>query len=159
MNTASCGICKDAYTQSSTLCATPCGHIFHQDCISRCMVSSSSVCPICRKTLSRERLVRLYFDFDGNQSNLNHCAEASVIELQQALTDLRSQLSLSESRCVAAEQEVSKCIHRLQTECAIAASLRDQLDDLRTSEHLLRVEFEQSQEHLICVLATFDEIM
>ncbi|RAL17585.1 RING-H2 finger protein [Aspergillus homomorphus CBS 101889] len=47
-----CAICLDDYVPGqSTVRELPCGHIFHPDCIDTALTQSSSLCPLCKKSV------------------------------------------------------------------------------------------------------------
>ncbi|RAH45734.1 RING-H2 finger protein [Aspergillus brunneoviolaceus CBS 621.78] len=47
-----CAICLDDYVSGeSTVRELPCGHIFHPDCIDTALTQSSSLCPLCKKSV------------------------------------------------------------------------------------------------------------
>ncbi|PTU23292.1 hypothetical protein P175DRAFT_0165850 [Aspergillus ochraceoroseus IBT 24754] len=47
-----CAICLDDFVPaSSTVRELPCGHIYHPDCIDMSLTQSSSLCPLCKKSV------------------------------------------------------------------------------------------------------------
>ena len=48
-----CSICLDQFNQKSDVSSTPCGHLFHSNCISKSLVFTKNECPQCRANCSR----------------------------------------------------------------------------------------------------------
>ena len=48
-STKTCNICLEINNDSLRL---PCGHFFHEDCISKWLLEKSNLCPICRKEVN-----------------------------------------------------------------------------------------------------------
>ncbi|KAL4942431.1 hypothetical protein BDV06DRAFT_192211 [Aspergillus oleicola] len=52
LSQTTCAICLDDFVPaSSTVRELPCGHIFHPECIDVCLTRSSSLCPLCKKSV------------------------------------------------------------------------------------------------------------
>ncbi len=43
----SCVICREGMQKGEKVTGLPCGHLFHQECIGRCL-DQSARCPVCR---------------------------------------------------------------------------------------------------------------
>ena len=58
-----CCICSDLFVNNGTdIAATPCGHVFHEHCLARWLISSST-CPSCRKIVIQNAVIpKLFFD-------------------------------------------------------------------------------------------------
>ena len=48
-----CLICLDKFTEKSNVSSTPCGHLFHSNCISKSLVTTKNECPQCRADCSK----------------------------------------------------------------------------------------------------------
>ncbi|EZA57861.1 TRAF-interacting protein [Ooceraea biroi] len=129
-----CGICRDLLVPSSDVFHTPCGHIFHLECLTE-WLKRSKTCPQCRERTTESKIHRLYFNF-SNDSNVE---DASVLE--QKIDNLTFQLNLKEKNISNLTETQSKLqsvtkalreeIKHVESEiksknCAIAA-FKDQL--------------------------------
>ena len=58
-----CCICSDLFVNNGTdIAATPCGHVFHEHCLARWLINSST-CPSCRKIVIQNAVIpKLFFD-------------------------------------------------------------------------------------------------
>lgn len=59
-----CCICSDLFVNDDVrdIAATPCGHVFHEECLAR-WLATSSTCPSCRKHVARASCIpKLFFD-------------------------------------------------------------------------------------------------
>ena len=60
MNVA-CSTCLDSLTLESGISATPCGHVFHTDCITKWIESGQNNCSHCRADCQKKNIVKLFF--------------------------------------------------------------------------------------------------
>ena len=60
MNVA-CSTCLDSLTLESGISATPCGHVFHTDCITKWIESGQNNCSQCRSGCQKKNIVKLFF--------------------------------------------------------------------------------------------------
>ena len=44
-----CAICLESYTSSCEVSSTPCGHLFHSNCLSKSVTGTQNTCPTCRQ--------------------------------------------------------------------------------------------------------------
>ena len=64
---SSCPTCLESFSQSCHIFSTPCGHIFHKNCILRWLEGQAS-CPQCRQRCQQNTLQRIYLN-DGKDQN------------------------------------------------------------------------------------------
>ena len=50
-----CAICVDDFVADEMVRVLPCNHIFHSQCIDEWLTNHSSLCPLCKKEVSRQR--------------------------------------------------------------------------------------------------------
>ena len=50
-----CVICVDEFIEEDQVRVLPCNHVFHPQCIDEWLVNHSSLCPLCKKEVSRQR--------------------------------------------------------------------------------------------------------
>ena len=60
MNTA-CSTCLEVFTSKSDISTTPCGHVFHTNCITKWLENGQNPCSECRKECSANEIIKLYF--------------------------------------------------------------------------------------------------
>lgn len=82
-----CTICCEAL--GTGLCATPCGHVFHMECMQRWVVQKAC-CPLCKMHTSPVSLVPLQYTLDGKQTS--GLQTSHVVGVQQRLADTRERL-------------------------------------------------------------------
>ncbi|KAL5291530.1 hypothetical protein ACFFRR_010753 [Megaselia abdita] len=91
-----CSICMEIFAEDCVAYVTFCGHIFHSNCLSRSLNSSSN-CPTCRKPCGRSTITtsvgyhRIYLSFDSEY-------EPKIKRLTDEVASLKLQLSNAEQR-------------------------------------------------------------
>ena len=60
-----CSICLELITENSEVKSTPCGHLFHENCLERSIQVKNS-CPQCRQSCTGS--IRVYLNTDGTCS-------------------------------------------------------------------------------------------
>lgn len=64
--TFGCAICTEGFDIHKKVCATRCGHVYHDTCLHRWMMSQSTrgyhptTCPKCRASVSNHQVLRLF---------------------------------------------------------------------------------------------------
>ena len=54
-----CPICLESFTSSCEVSSTPCGHLFHSNCLSKSVTGTQNTCPTCRQKCGR-KIHRVY---------------------------------------------------------------------------------------------------
>ncbi|KAK3271072.1 hypothetical protein CYMTET_20558, partial [Cymbomonas tetramitiformis] len=69
---ASCAICiSPLLSHHQNAVSTPCGHLFHQDCLHKALISTKKKCPACRVHVSNSSVLRLYPDLSDETQTQN----------------------------------------------------------------------------------------
>ena len=110
MNVA-CSICLESFTLTSDIYTTPCGHVFHYECIRKWLESGNQHCSQCRQDCTIDEIVKLYFS--ENESALENndlCTqlESENLKLQQEVNALKARELGANQKCVALEKENKK---------------------------------------------------
>lgn len=66
MSAAMCAICFDFLLDQHENCVVPCGHVFHQKCLSKWFISKRN-CPNCQKEVAPNMTVRIFINFHNDQ--------------------------------------------------------------------------------------------
>ena len=74
---AACSTCLGSFTSISDISATPCGHVFHTDCIEKWLQNGSKSCSQCRKDFQRREITKLFFSTSQSENDL-------ILELEEA---------------------------------------------------------------------------
>ena len=74
---AACSTCLGSFTSISNISTTPCGHVFHTNCIEKWLQNGSNSCSQCRKNIDGRQIIKLYFSESQSENNL-------VTELEEA---------------------------------------------------------------------------
>lgn len=53
-----CVICTDLFAANSQISAVNCGHLFHEDCLSKWLNSGQKTCPQCRSAASSKTIIK-----------------------------------------------------------------------------------------------------
>ena len=77
-----------SFASTSDLSTTPCGHVFHTDCIRRWANSVRSDCPVCRTSCEDNQLIRLYFSV--NNATVNYLLGENLT-LKTEISNIREQ--------------------------------------------------------------------
>ena len=65
---AACSLCLELFTSRCDISTTPCGHVFHTECISKWLENRQKNCVQCRKSCSKDQIIKLYFS-EADQEN------------------------------------------------------------------------------------------
>ena len=93
-----CSTCLEPITANCDSSTTPCGHVFHTDCIKN-WLNRKSNCPKCRKETRINDLIKIYFSLSEEDVNKNAAADAleadlKCIELAEKNENLQAKPSL-----------------------------------------------------------------
>ena len=70
-----CVICTELFVIQSHISVCNCGHVFHEDCLSRWFKSGQHNCPQCRAKASDKTIVRrLYLNESSDSTLLESCS-------------------------------------------------------------------------------------
>ena len=114
MNIA-CTTCLESFIPKSDISSTPCGHVFHTDCIVRWLENSSqNNCSHCRKSCTKNQLIKLFFSeiqFSLQDSTTNE------LKLSLEVNELRIQLIQENQKNLKIEQVKLKLISETKRYC------------------------------------------
>ena len=130
MNTA-CSTCLELFTSKSDISTTPCGHVFHTNCITKWLENGQNDCSECRKECTANEIIKLYFSEGEPEDNL-------INELQDENLKLQEDANASKSCELEANQ---KCL-KLQEEVNVLKSheLKLKEENLNLSKHLRHLQ-------------------
>ena len=93
-----CSTCLGSFTPISDVSSTPCGHVFHTECIEKWLNNGSNNCSQCRRNFQRREIIKLYFSTSQSENNLileleeaKNEAEERSLKFQKQNSDLRKE--------------------------------------------------------------------
>ena len=167
MNIA-CSICLESYTLTCNIYTTPCGHVFHYECILKWLESGNRHCSQCRKSCMTNQIFKLFFS-ENNMALQENTATAQIIDqlkidnlkLEQEVNKLKirelkeiqkcgelkkENINLS-TKCVDLKEEnryLSKIYHQSRSHCGgMERVLKKQREDLNDKDKKIE-EFEKT---------------
>ena len=67
---AVCSSCLELFTSRCDISVTPCGHVFHTDCITKWLENQQENCSQCREECRTNQIKKLYFSEGDTENNL-----------------------------------------------------------------------------------------
>ena len=133
MNVA-CSICLESFTLTSDIYTTPCGHVFHYECIRKWLERGNPHCSLCRQNCEINEITRLHFS--ENEAAL----EENYVYTQLESENLKLQKEVNESK--ARELEANKKSTQLKSE---NLKLRKEINESKARELEANKESTQHQ--------------
>jgi hypothetical protein len=68
-----CPTCYEPLISDSKnyIVTTPCGHLFHTNCVQSWIATGNQTCPQCRSNISKDKLLRIYLPSNGSDLQLS----------------------------------------------------------------------------------------
>ena len=119
-----CPTCLEILTSSSTnhTVSTPCGHLFHVNCVQGWIARGNKTCPQCRSDISKTKLLRIYLqptesdtqipleteqNYENTSRNLGfsvaYSHETNAVAINSTLNSLGTDNELSNPRTTAGQ--------------------------------------------------------
>lgn len=139
---------------------TPCGHIYHDQCLSGWLDESRSIvnCPDCRSPLCADQIRRVYFNYtnDSNSFKLQlNALRQGISERDNELQQLRTDKLKTTESFLRLNKKCNELIKRLDKEgskyrtsnkeCKIQCRLSKQIDFVDSQLDLLLKDFKQME--------------
>ena len=141
MNIA-CSICLESYTLTCNIYTTPCGHVFHYECILKWLESGNRHCSQCRKSCMTNQIFKLFFSENNMAVQENNTSALLIDQLRIDNLKLEQEVNKLKAREL---KEIQKCAHLkkenldLSTKCV----------DLKKENLNLSKMFHQSRNHCV----------
>ena len=104
---SACSTCLESFTPKSDVSTTPCGHVFHTDCIEKWLKNGCNSCSQCPKQFRRSQIIKLYFSESQLEDNLNmELEEAQQTANERSLKFQKENLELREENQKANERSL-----------------------------------------------------
>ena len=86
-----CPTCFEPLTSGSTnhTVTTPCGHLFHMNCVQGWIARGNQTCPQCRSDISNDKLLRIYLQTTESHVEILHETD----EIQQKTENSRCSMT------------------------------------------------------------------
>uniref|UniRef100_A0A182KAW9 RING-type domain-containing protein n=1 Tax=Anopheles christyi TaxID=43041 RepID=A0A182KAW9_9DIPT len=123
----SCSVCSELYVPSVHVVTTPCGHLFHNDCILP-WLERSRTCPECRAECTATALIKVHFNVTAN-------LERNTTLLVEKLNKLTTKLDEQVEALRKIEKRTDKCVER---QSMMVDTLQLLLDEIRTQSTCIR---------------------
>ncbi|XP_054723741.1 E3 ubiquitin-protein ligase TRAIP-like [Uloborus diversus] len=149
-----CVICSDRFRDSEHVVATTCGHIYHFSCITR-WLGENKTCPECRSILRENRLLRLYFNvqhddsivssFDSEIITLRKTLEKkdlTIESLNDKINGIREYFSTTEEKYVKELSKYQEKTERLERSVRHLSSVEKNVNKLEQENRQLRSNIE-----------------
>ncbi|OQR70664.1 TRAF-interacting protein-like [Tropilaelaps mercedesae] len=136
-----CVICTDHFDGASDIASVPCGHTFHDECLSR-WLKANPTCPTCRVRVKQREVRKIYLmslddtiTDSGRIANELSDARIKIHELRQQVTNLLDDTDKLKALFSAKEQEVDKYKAKYFSASQEAETLKAKTKSMKT--HLL----------------------
>ena len=144
-----CSICLESFTLISEIYTTPCGHVFHHECIRKWLQSGNQSCSQCRWTCKINQITKLHFS--ENESALeknNVCTqlETENLKLDQEVNALKAQK-------IQASQKCNQLINALKAQKLQANQKCTQLEfeNTKLQQEIYELKARESESNQTCV--------
>lgn len=147
MNEA-CSICLESFTLTSDIYTTPCGHVFHYECIQKWLESGNQHCSQCRQNCTIDKIVKLYFSENGSAlENNNLCTqlESENLKLQQEVNALKARELEANVKCNQLELENVKLQQKVIASKRRELGSKQKFADLKEENKKLHTAFCQGR--------------
>ncbi|KAK7094066.1 E3 ubiquitin-protein ligase TRAIP-like [Littorina saxatilis] len=142
---ALCCICADLFVNNETnIAATPCGHVFHEHCLARWLMASST-CPSCRKNVIQGSVIpKLFFDIaEEDTDEVN--PEKVTNELQSLKTQV-AELKQKTSKHKTIEKDLKDRLKKREEELGNISTLLRREQDTGAAQQRMLQHFEAQQQ-------------
>lgn len=123
-----CSICIENISgfENGGVLATPCGHVFHGDCLKQWFQTrfgdydwgqfsprtkkrrmESGPCPMCKKELELDRCIKIFLQAEGGMTQLNSSTATRFSEVEKMLDDTKKELDDAKKKATKAREEVA----------------------------------------------------
>lgn len=151
----SCVICSEYLLPTEEVYSTPCGHIFHFNCVAQ-WLKRSKTCPQCREKVTDSKIHRLYFNFSNNESFSDDCTEllrrneSLVLKISKAEADFEQIQSLRRKVRTLENDLAVKSTENdtLNKEVTLLRKVTKVMDDQKKEINHLRQYIETSRKNL-----------
>lgn len=90
-----CVICTEIFVINSQISAVHCGHLFHEDCLSKWLNSGQKTCPQCRCTANSKSIVRkLYLTESDERLNSTTDGPLSSTKISYENEELLNEIAI-----------------------------------------------------------------
>ena len=124
-----CPICFELFTSTNDISATPCGHVFHTECIKNWLQTAQNQCPECKKDCKQNQIIKLYFSDTGSENDF-------VMQLKNVIRNLLEQAKESELDFLKIQEEMENL--KLENWKLEEINFMTKFDEL--SEHIKNAE-------------------
>ena len=103
-----CSTCFEPFDSRSNISTTPCGHVFHTDCLKIWLQNGQNHCTQCRKSCTKNQIIKLFFSESELENNLVTELMDSNRKLQEKTIELESKYLQSQNETLEAKVEKIK---------------------------------------------------
>ena len=79
-----CSTCLESFTSKCDISTTPCGHVFHTECMRKWLKNEKS-CPQCRKPCTEKQMIKIYFSGSDERRRKLEKERAEKDKVHQAM--------------------------------------------------------------------------
>ena len=79
-----CSTCLESFTSKCDISTTPCGHVFHTECMRKWLINEKS-CPQCRKPCTEKQMIKIYFSGSDERRRKLEKERAEKDKVNQAM--------------------------------------------------------------------------
>ena len=144
-----CSICLELFTLISEIYTTPCGQVFHQECIRKWLQSGNQGCSQCRWTCKVNQITKLHFSENESaleKNNVYTQLEAENLKLDQEVNALKAQK-------IQASQKCNQLVNALKAQKLQANQKCTQLEfeNTKLQQEIYELKARESESNQTCV--------
>ena len=156
MNTA-CSSCLELFTSRSNISTTPCGHVFHTECITKWLQDRQKNCAQCRKSCTVNQIVKLYFSEGDPENNLVAELIEENIKLKNEANSTKSENLILQTDIHEANSKIRKLQTKANSEKSENLRLQTETDAVKSENVRLQSEIDSSNSENLSLLDEIDK--
>ena len=103
-----CSSCLELFTSRSDISTTPCGHVFHTECIKKWLENGQNNCSQCWKSCGPYQINKLYFSEADSENALVSELMEENLKLQSEATESKFKMLQESQKCLQIQEEKLK---------------------------------------------------